>query len=148
MTLAKAGIKVGGAQLEKMAELARIEKVAANNAKDLNPMSAMTDSEAAVLVDRNVLEAGAKGLGQTGGAVNPGTTLDLFSATRGKDLSKLTNEQIGDLGEDISKVFLRDNNHTDTFAVQTRSGNGIDIVSRTPDGRLAFTEVKTSRTGM
>jgi filamentous hemagglutinin len=31
--------------------------------------------------------------------------------------------------------------------VQNRSGNGIDIVSRTPDGRLAFTEVKTSRTG-
>ncbi|TKJ57102.1 hypothetical protein PviCFBP13507_23935 [Pseudomonas viridiflava] len=148
VTLAKAGIKVGGAQLEKMAELARIEKVAANNAKNLNPMSAMTDSEAAVLVDRNVLEAGTKGLGQTGEAVNPDTTLDLFSATRGKDLSKLTNQQIGDLGEDISKVFLRDNNHTDIFAVQNRSGNGIDIVSRTPDGRLAFTEVKTSRTGM
>ncbi|MEX5596476.1 hypothetical protein, partial [Pseudomonas orientalis] len=89
----------------------------------------------------------AKGLGQTGGAVTSGTTLDLFSATRGKDLSKLTNQQVGDLGEDISKVFLRDNNHTDIFAVQNRSGNCIDIVSRTPDGRLAFTEVKTSRTG-
>ncbi|RZI25828.1 hypothetical protein EUX53_07325 [Pseudomonas orientalis] len=89
----------------------------------------------------------AKGLGQAGGAVTSGTTLDLFSATRGKDLSKLTNQQVGDLGEDISKVFLRDNNHTDIFAVQNRSGNGIDIVSRTPDGRLAFTEVKTSRTG-
>ena len=114
----------------------------------IDPTAANTSAGAAVLVDRNVLEAGAKGLGQTGGAVNPGTTLDLFSATRGKDLSKLTNEQIGDLGEDISKVFLRDNNHTDTFAVQNRSGNGIDIVSRTPDGRLAFTEVKTSRTGM
>ncbi len=60
VALAKAGIKVGGAQLEKMAELARIERVAANNAKNLNPMSAMTDSEAAVLIDRNVLEAGAK----------------------------------------------------------------------------------------
>ncbi|WP_040268222.1 VENN motif pre-toxin domain-containing protein [Pseudomonas rhodesiae] len=90
---------------------------------------------------------GPKGLGQTGGAVTSGTTLDLFSATRGKDLSKLTNQQVSDLGEDISKVFLRDNNHTDIFAVQNRSGNGIDIVSRTPDGRLAFTEVKTSRTG-
>ena len=92
-------------------------------------------------------EGGAKGPGQTGGAVTSGTTLDLFSATRGKDLSKLTNQQVGDLGEDISKVFLRDNNHTAIFAVQNRSGNGIDIVSRTPDGRLAFTEVKTSRTG-
>ena len=94
-----------------------------------------------------LLTDGTKGLGQTGGAVTSGTTLDLFSATRGKDLSKLTNQQVGDLGEDISKVFLRDNNHTDIFAVQNRSGNGIDIVSRTPDGRLAFTEVKTSRTG-
>lgn len=45
---------------------------------------------------------GAKGLGQTGGAVTSGTTLDLFSATRGKDLSRLTNQQVGDLGEDIS----------------------------------------------
>ncbi|MBI6631740.1 hemagglutinin repeat-containing protein [Pseudomonas paralactis] len=104
--------------------------------------AATADAVAAV---RNA--QGAKGLGQTGGAVTSGTTLDLFSATRGKDLSKLTNQQVGDLGEDISKVFLRDNNHTDIFAVQNRSGNGIDIVSRTPDGRLAFTEVKTSRTG-
>lgn len=80
--------------------------------------------------------------------VPPNTTLDLFASSRGKDLSKLTNKQIGDLGEDISKAFLRDNNHTDIFAVQNSSGNGIDIVSRTPDGRLAFTEVKTSRTGV
>lgn len=112
-----------------------------------NRTSALTDAEAGTLVERNVLSNGAKGLGQTGGAVTSGTTLDLFSATRGKDLSKLTNQQVGDLGEDISKVFLRDNNHTDIFAVQNRSGNGIDIVSRTSDGRLAFTEVKTSRTG-
>ncbi|WP_318651942.1 DUF637 domain-containing protein [Pseudomonas sp. PDM11] len=92
-------------------------------------------------------QIGAKGLGQTVGAGTSATTLDLFSVTRGKDLSKLNNQQVGDLGEDISKAFLRDNNHTDIFAMQNRSGNGIDIVSRTPDGRLAFTEVKTSRTG-
>ncbi|MEX5568379.1 hypothetical protein Q1J55_11210 [Pseudomonas syringae] len=48
MALAKAGIKVGGAQLEKMAEIARIEKLAAKNAKNPNPMSSMTDSEAGV----------------------------------------------------------------------------------------------------
>ncbi|MBP0943677.1 hypothetical protein V2K16_26655 [Pseudomonas alliivorans] len=70
VALAKAGIKVGGAQLEKMAELARMEKVAANNAKNLNPMSAMTDSEAAVLIDRNVLEAGAKATGGAAGKVD------------------------------------------------------------------------------
>jgi len=73
--------------------------------------------------------------------------MDLFAASRGRNLSVLTNQQIGDIGEDISRAFLRDNNHTDIFAIQNRSGNGIDIVSRTPDGRLAFAEVKTSRTG-
>ncbi|MDF7797812.1 hypothetical protein P4A91_25365, partial [Pseudomonas syringae] len=60
VALAKAGIKVGGAQLEKMAEIARIEKLAAKNAKNPNPMSSMTDSEAGNLVDRNVLEAKEK----------------------------------------------------------------------------------------
>ncbi|MDF3202380.1 hemagglutinin repeat-containing protein [Pseudomonas sp. 1912-s] len=78
---------------------------------------------------------------------SPTGALDLFAASRGKDLTALSNLQVGDLGEDISKTFLRDNKHTDIFSVQNSSGNGIDIVSRTPDGRLAFTEVKTSRTG-
>ncbi|WP_181007079.1 hemagglutinin repeat-containing protein [Pseudomonas syringae] len=46
--LAKAGIKVSSAELDKMADLARLEKIAAENAKNRNPMSAMTDSEAGV----------------------------------------------------------------------------------------------------
>ncbi|MEG5264167.1 hypothetical protein TRP66_07675 [Pseudomonas sp. JDS28PS106] len=164
VALAKTGIKVGTQQLEKMSYAGKLEIAA--KAQDAKPAlqwtsgegaySAKTDGSygpVATTVDgRPVENAGGysldpKGLGQTGGAVTSGTTLDLFSATRGKDLSKLTNQQVGDLGEDISKVFLRDNNHTDIFAVQNRSGNGIDIVSRTPDGRLAFTEEKTSRTG-
>ncbi len=86
-------------------------------------------------------------LHHAGGTVASSTKADLFVSSRNKDLSTLTNKQIGDLGEEISKSFLRDNNHTDIFAVQNRSGNGIDIVSRTEDGRLAFTEVKTSGTG-
>jgi RHS repeat-associated protein len=72
---------------------------------------------------------------------------DLFATTRGQDFSRLTNRQIGDLGEDVARNFLRDNHYTDIFAVQNRSGNGIDIVARTRDGRLAFFEVKTSSTG-
>jgi filamentous hemagglutinin len=72
---------------------------------------------------------------------------NLFSAAQGKDLAKLSNKQIGDLGEEISKAFLRDNDHTEILAIQNNSGNGIDVVSRAPDGRIIFSEVKTSRTG-
>ncbi|MCF7545800.1 hypothetical protein L4G47_26840, partial [Pseudomonas sp. P2647] len=64
VALAKAGIKVGTQQLEKMAEIAKIEKLAPKNAKNPNPMSPMTDSETTILVDRNVLEAGAQGTGK------------------------------------------------------------------------------------
>ena len=57
VALAKAGIKVGAQQLEKMAEVARIERLAAKVAKDPNPMSSVTDFETTVLPERNVLEA-------------------------------------------------------------------------------------------
>ncbi|TGG93457.1 filamentous hemagglutinin N-terminal domain-containing protein [Natronospirillum operosum] len=72
---------------------------------------------------------------------------DLFSASRDIDLSTLSNKQVGNLGEEISREFLRQNNHTDIITIQNASGNGIDIISRTPDGRLSFFEVKASRTG-
>ncbi len=39
------------------------------------------------------------------------------------------------------------NNHTDIISIQNASGNGIDIISRAPDGRLVFTEVKTTGVG-
>ncbi|WP_217998877.1 hypothetical protein, partial [Pseudomonas syringae pv. coryli] len=61
VALAKAGIKVGGAQLEKIPEIARIEKLAAKNAKNSNPIRSMTDSEAGALVERNFLEAKPSG---------------------------------------------------------------------------------------
>jgi len=72
--------------------------------------------------------------------------VDLFAAARGKDLSKLTHKEVGDLGEDISRLFLAENKFTDVFSIQNKSGNGIDIVGRSPDGSLVFIEVKTSRT--
>lgn len=134
VALAKAGIKVGAEGLEKMADMARLEKIAKVEAPATKPLPDWSGDGPSV----------GKGPDKT---VPPSTTTDLFEASRGKDLSTLTNQQIGDLGEAISKTFLRDNNHTDIFAIQNSSGNGIDIVSRTPDGRLAFTEVKTSRTG-
>lgn len=55
--LAKAGIKVSSAELDRMANLARMEKIAAENAKNRNPSSSMTDHETTILADRNVLEA-------------------------------------------------------------------------------------------
>jgi filamentous hemagglutinin len=42
---------------------------------------------------------------------------------------------------------LAKNNHTDIISIQNASGNGIDIISRAPDGRLVFTEVKTTGVG-
>ncbi|MCD9087695.1 YraN family protein [Stenotrophomonas sp. SY1] len=76
----------------------------------------------------------------------PEPSVDLFASVRGKDLSNLTNKEIGDVGEDIARLFLKDNNFTDVFSIQNGSGNGIDIVARSPDGSLVFIEVKTSRT--
>lgn len=162
VALAKTGIKVGTQRLEKMAYEGRLELAAKADTPTTQP-SAWTSGErpSSVKPDtapdskNNVTDGGAsadsgadvKSTGKADESIPPKIDVDLFASARGKDLSKLTNQQIGDLGEDISKIFLRDNDHTDIFAIQNRSGNGIDIVSRTPDGRLAFTEVKTSRTG-
>ncbi|MDY0937418.1 hemagglutinin repeat-containing protein [Pseudomonas viridiflava] len=137
VALAKAGIKVGGAQLEKMAELARIEKVAANNAKNLNPMSAMTDSEAAVLVDRNVLEAGTKGPEQvTPDAINPpkfSRIEDLFGQTfESIPLSHLPNWKTGSLvndgvlGEQLSLQTLNEKTGLNFKPLQNGSNHGCD----------------------
>ncbi|WP_230081092.1 hypothetical protein, partial [Pseudomonas syringae] len=148
---------------DKMADLARMEKLAKIESTTVQPIPKLTNSEGAYspksggdngatssTVDgkkaENLSDPSSDGK-TTPETYIPDTNIDLFASSRGKDLSKLTNQQVGDLGEDISKIFLRDNNHTDIFAIQNSSGNGIDIVSRTPDGRLAFTEVKTSRTG-
>nr|WP_269670756.1 YraN family protein [Stenotrophomonas sp. SY1] len=99
------------------------------------------------------LEAGVGGGNKPspgiGGAADnfvPEPSVDLFASVRGKDLSNLTNKEIGDVGEDIARLFLKDNNFTDVFSIQNGSGNGIDIVARSPDGSLVFIEVKTSRT--
>lgn len=71
--------------------------------------------------------------------------VDLFASVRGKDLSALSNKEVGDIGENVARAFLRGNNFTDIFSIQNSSGNGIDIVGRSPDGSLVFIEVKTSR---
>lgn len=77
----------------------------------------------------------------------PARTVDLFQSLRGRSLSNLTRQQVGDIGEDVAQRLLGENGFTDIISVQNRSGNGIDIVARASDGRLVFFEVKSSRVG-
>ena len=121
---------MGGAQLEKMAELARIEKVAANNAKNLNPISAMTDSEAAVLIDRNVLEAGAKKAGA------PKITI--------KDHYDHHLNMVDDIKDQLLSQGFRVSEKEISFGSSCGTGRcRPDIVAEAPDGTLRIIEVKT-----
>ena len=43
--------------------------------------------------------------------------------------------------------MLRNNGYKHVWAFKNDSGNGLDLLAITPDGRLAFFEVKTSTTG-
>jgi len=79
--------------------------------------------------------------------VAPNRTVDLFESLRGRNLSQLTRQQVGDIGEDVARRLLGENGFTDIISVQNRSGNGIDIVARASDSRLVFFEVKSSRVG-
>jgi hypothetical protein len=63
------------------------------------------------------------------------------------DFGKCTTKEIGDLGEQLSIEMLQRNGYTDTLPIQNASGNGVDIAARTPDGRVAFFEVKASGQG-
>ncbi|MDF7797809.1 hypothetical protein P4A91_25350, partial [Pseudomonas syringae] len=137
--LAKAGIKVSSAELDKMADLARLEKIAAENAKNRNPMSAMTDSEAGELVDRNVLEAKAQ---------KSGKTLD----EKGPDAPKITIKDHYDhhlnMVDDIKDQLLSQGYRVSEKEISFGSSCGIgrcrpDIVAEAPDGTLRIIEVKT-----
>lgn len=77
----------------------------------------------------------------------PNRTVDLFESLRGRNLSNLTRQEVGDIGEDVARRLLGENGFTDIISVQNRSGNGIDIVAHASDGRLVFFEVKLSRIG-
>ncbi len=68
-------------------------------------------------------------------------------STNGVDLTKMTNRQIGDIGEAIYTYDLIKDGHTDIVAVKNNSGHGIDLVSRNKAGDLEFTEIKTSIQG-
>lgn len=67
---------------------------------------------------------------------------DLFRAL--DDAGALGLRTTGDVGEAVATDWLLSNGYTDIFAVQNASGHGIDIVARSPSGRLSFFEVKTT----
>lgn len=68
-------------------------------------------------------------------------------STNGVDLSKLSTKQLGDIGEAFYTFKLLQDGHTDIVAVKNKSNQGIDIISRKPDGELAGAEIKTSAHG-
>jgi hypothetical protein len=53
----------------------------------------------------------------------------------------------GDLGEARVAQWLIRNQYKDVLVLRNASGHGLDIVATTPDGRLAFFEVKTASGG-
>lgn len=50
---------------------------------------------------------------------------------------------LGDLGEDAAIRMLEQRGYSDVFQIQNKSGHGVDIVARSPSGRLRYFEVKT-----
>lgn len=73
--------------------------------------------------------------------------MDLFASLRGKNLAKLSNKEVGEIGEDVARRLLGENGFSNIISVQNRSRNGIDIVAHASDGRLVFFEVKSSSVG-
>ncbi len=55
-------------------------------------------------------------------------------------------EKLGDFGEDVAESYYRSAGYDEFYAVQNKSGNGVDIVGRNSDnGNIVKTEVKTTQ---
>ncbi|MFB9114106.1 XVIPCD domain-containing protein [Xanthomonas arboricola pv. corylina] len=80
------------------------------------------------------------------GRIDFPTALD--HSTQGVDLTRLTTRQLGDIGEAIQTHELVKQGYSDIVAIKNRSGHGIDLVGRNPDGDLEFFEIKTSAKGI
>ncbi|WP_372173693.1 XVIPCD domain-containing protein [Xanthomonas axonopodis] len=80
------------------------------------------------------------------GRIDFPTALD--HSTQGVDLTRLTTRQLGDIGEAIQTHDLVKQGYSDIVAIKNRSGHGIDLVGRNPDGDLEFFEIKTSAKGL
>ncbi len=64
-----------------------------------------------------------------------------------KNVESMDTKALGNVGEEITREGLRSQGHTILAKIENPSGHGIDIVSHDANGKLVFTEVKTSRTG-
>ncbi|MGV7202912.1 XVIPCD domain-containing protein [Xanthomonas citri] len=80
------------------------------------------------------------------GRIDFPTALD--HSTQGVDLTRLTTRQLGDIREAIQTHHLVEQGYSDIVAIKNRSGHGIDLVGRNPDGDLEFFEIKTSAKGI
>ncbi|QXG50044.1 MULTISPECIES: XVIPCD domain-containing protein [Pseudomonas syringae group] len=76
------------------------------------------------------------------GRIDFPTALD--QSMQGVDLTWLTTRQLGDIGEAIQTHDLVKQGYNDIVAIKNRSGHGIDLVGRSPDGDLEFFEIQTS----
>ena len=53
--------------------------------------------------------------------------------------------KLGDRGEAVARGYYKSKGHKILGSVQNRSGHGIDLVTRNPQGKLHFVEVKITR---
>jgi hypothetical protein len=100
------------------------------------------------------LSMGAWGVGDAiqqenaGLAVYRGATLGISILALAKALpSSQSTTAIANIGEARVAKMLRDTGYRDVWAMKNASGNGLDLIGITPDGRLAVFEVKTSTSG-
>jgi hypothetical protein len=85
----------------------------------------------------------------TGLAVYRGATLGIgiLSMAKGLPAQRSTTTAIGNIGETRVAQMLKNTGYEDVWSIKNASGNGLDIIARTPDGRLGVFEVKTSTSG-
>lgn len=67
-----------------------------------------------------------------------------------EQLHTLNPQQVGEIGEEVAKQFLRNNGYDvdNSIVIKNASDNGIDIIARSPDGTPTFFEVKSTKTGI
>lgn len=146
----------GGAIVSKMGTKLLATKPAQYLATKL--MGSKLGQEAVVLLSKDVkvlaresLEAldrmAAKFGAEKVEAVVAETSSDLFASIAGRNVSTLTRNEVGAIGEEVGERLLVENGFTDIISIQNASGNGLDVIARNPQGKLTFFEVKASRTG-
>lgn len=79
------------------------------------------------------------------GQVSMEKAIDAYVGKR--QLSALTDPEVGDIGEAFVSHDLAKKGYTDLVAIQNKQGHGIDVVGKNPDGHWESFEVKSSVQG-